>query len=128
MARITTEISNAIKSNITCIGTPSRKISENAVLDSLTSNKSCGIMMGNPSIAISDACCMALDAIAAKRVNTRLNPIEPIRLISRNCQKDDVGFPRNAVYSSRLMTFMAIISMPLYTILERIKVTGLVVE
>ena len=38
MARITTEISNANKSNIICVGAQSLKISEKAVLDNRTNN------------------------------------------------------------------------------------------
>ncbi len=128
MASITTEISNANKSNIICAGAPSLKISEKAVLDNLTSNSNCGMIIGKPSIAISDACCIAFDAIAANKVNTRLRPMDPIRLIPRNCQNELVGFPKKAVYKIKLMIFITIINMPLYEILERIKTTGLVVE
>ena len=84
IARKITDISNATKSNTICSGAPSRKISENALFDNFTSNMSCGIIIGKPSMAIRDACCIALEAIAASIVKTRLNPIAPIRLIPIN--------------------------------------------
>ena len=113
MASITTEISNANKSNIICVGAPSLKISEKAVFDNLTNNSNCGMMIGKPSMAIKEACCIAFDAIAANSVNTRLSPIDPIRLISRNCQKELVGFPNRAAYKIKLMMFITIINIPL---------------
>ncbi len=71
------------------------------------------MIIGKPSMAIRDACCMAFDAIAANSVNTKLSPIDPIKLISMKCQKELVGFPNKAVYKIKLMMFITIINIPL---------------
>lgn len=113
---------------MTCNGAPALNISEKAVFDNLTNNINWGMMIGNPRIAIKDACCIALEAIAANIVNTRLNPIEPRRLIPTNAKNEVVGSPKNAVYKIRLMIFMMPINKILYTIFESIKADGVVIE
>jgi hypothetical protein len=67
-----------IASNITIISSPTNKsticnkpsctTAENAAFEIFISNKSWGIMIGNPIIAINAACCWALAAIAARNI------------------------------------------------------------
>jgi len=121
-------MSKANNNNINCVGTPWLKISEKAVLDNLTSSKSCGMMIGNPSIAIKEACCMAFEAIAASMVNTKLNPIAPTKLIKKNCIKEVVKSPIKAVKSTRLMVLINNIKITLYVSLDKMKTTGEVIE
>ncbi len=109
-------------------GAPSLKISEKAVFDNLTNNINWGIIIGNPRIAIKEACCIALEAIAANIVNTRLNPIEPRRLIPTKAKNEVVGSPKKAVYRIKLRIFMMLINKTLYTIFESIKADGVVIE
>lgn len=106
-------MSKAKSKSTNWVGTPWLNISEKAVLESLTNNKSCGIMIGNPSIAISEACCMAFDAIAASIVKTRLSPIAPTRLIKKNCKKEVVRSPINAVNKTKLITLIKSINITL---------------
>ncbi len=105
--------SKAKSKRTNCRGTPSLKISEKADLDSLTKSNNWGMMIGNPRIAINEACCMAFDAIAASMVNTKLKPIAPTRLIIKNCKNEVVRSPINAVNKSRLMVLINTIKITL---------------
>lgn len=105
--------SRAKSKRTNCNGTPSLKISEKADLDNLTKSKSWGIIMGNPRIAINEACCIAFEAMAANMVKTRLSPIAPTTLIKKNCRKEVVRSPMKAVKSSRLMVLMRTIKITL---------------
>ena len=70
-------------------------------------------MIGNPKIAINEACCMAFEAIAANMVNTRLSPTAPTRLIKKNCKNEVVRSPMKAVKSRRLITLIKSIKITL---------------
>lgn len=106
-------MSKAKSKSTNWVGTPWLNISENAVLDNLTRSKSWGMIMGNPSIAINEACCIALEAMAANMVKTRLSPIAPTREIKKNCKKEVVRSPINAVNKIRLITLIKSIKITL---------------
>ena len=78
--------SSASNNSTTWVATPALKVSAKAILERRISKSNCGMMTGNPSIAISEACCMAFEAMAASMVKTRLKPVPPRKLIPMNCQ------------------------------------------
>lgn len=103
-----------IKSNPINIKTSSGKLfcttSENAIFAIFINIISCGIINGNPSIAmIAEGCC-ALDAMAAKKLNTKLKLIPPKQLIPKNNHPCCKGFPSNTVNNIKLSPLMSVMS------------------
>ena len=78
-------------------------------------------------MAIRDACCMALEAIAASMVKIRLRPVAPRKLIPINCQILYVGSPINAKNKINVTAFMIYMSKRLYRILDSTNSEGLVI-
>ena len=83
IARATTKISRPA-SNSTICSRPPCITSEKTILDIFISSINCGIISGNPIMAISAAFCCALAAMADKKVNTRLRLMPPSTVMPRN--------------------------------------------
>ena len=86
MARTTINISNATSSKVIC-QRPDCSTEEKAILATLLSKSSCGVIIGKPIIAIKAACCCALAAMAARKVNVNPNPMPPKQLMPTNCHR-----------------------------------------
>ena len=93
--------SNPINNPINC-GSPFCTISEKAILAIFINNKSCGIIKGNPKIAIIADGWDALAAMAAKKLNTKLKLMPPKQLMPKNNRLCCNGLPNKMVKSNKL--------------------------
>ena len=75
---------------------------------------------------MADGCC-ALEAMAAKKLNTKLKLIPPKQLMPKNKKACSKGLPNNKINKSKLRPLIKHMSKLLYINLENIKSTGWVV-
>ena len=103
-----------IKSNPINIKTNSGKlfctISEKAIFAIFINIINCGIINGNPSIAMMAEGCCALEAMAAKKLNTKLKLIPPKQLMPKNNQACCKGLPSNTVNNNKLIPLISVMS------------------
>ena len=103
-----------IKSNPINIKTNSGKlfctISEKAIFAIFINIINCGIINGNPSIAMMAEGCCALEAMAAKKLNTKLKLIPPKQLMPKNNQACCKGLPSNTVNNNKLSPLISVMS------------------
>ncbi len=107
--------------NIIICHKPSCTTEAKADSDIFISNINCGMMIGNPMIAINAACCCALAAMAAKKVKTRLKLIPPKQQIPINRNKYSNGSPSRIIKMERLSKLITSISKTLKMSLEMMK-------
>ena len=86
---------------------------------------SCGIIKGKPSIAIIAEGCCALEAMAARKLNTKLKLIPPKQLMPKNNKLCSKGLPNNKINNNKLNPLIKHMSKLLYINLEKIKCIGL---
>ena len=79
-----TMISNPTISKDSWSSAPSLNTSPNADFESRISSSNCGIIKGNPMMAINAAFCCALAAMAASKVKTKLRLIPPKQTMPMN--------------------------------------------
>src|ERR1051326_1625691 len=103
-------------------------VSLNGAFDKRISNKSWGIIRGQPSMAIIAAFCCALAAIAARKVNTRLKLQPPSKTRPINAPAFWTGFPRNKLNNARLSKLINNISKELKSNFANTKSFGPAIE
>ncbi len=101
MARAMTNISKPTSIMTSCHN-PACITAENAAVDIFMRIKSWGMIMGKPIMAISAACCCALAAMAARKVNTKLRLIPPKQAIPKKRQPYSMGLPNKTVKMAKL--------------------------
>ena len=98
--------------------------SAKTALDKRINNSNCGIMIGNPSMAIIAAFCCAFAAIAARNVNTKLRLQPPNKTSPTNAPAFSVGLPRNKLNNARLSKLIKSMSKELKSNLAKTKSLG----
>ena len=87
-----------------------------------------GMIRGKPSMAIIAAFCCALAAMAARKVNTRLNPQPPKNTSPIKVATFSTGLPRNKINNNKLKPLITSMSKELNKSFERIKFCELVMD
>lgn len=127
MDKTTTRASKPMSKKTIC-PSPACITDEKAMAAIFISSNNWGIIIGKPKMAISAACCCALAAIAAKKVNTRLRLTPPKVANPINCNGCLSGLPINNKNSSKLVMLISSISNALKSSFERIKSRGPAIE
>jgi hypothetical protein len=97
-------------------------------LESFINNIICGIISGNPNIAMIAAFCCALAAMAERNVNTKLRLHPPIKTRPMNCHIFSIGLPRKRVKRIILIKLINNISIELNTSFANTKSLGFITE
>lgn len=125
-ARRITIASSAISNRTVVTGTAI--VSLNAAFDRRMSRSSCGMIMGNPRIAMIAAFCCAFAAMAAKNVKTRLRLHPPNRTRPMKTPALCIGLPRNKLNNARLSALMRSINRELNSSFAKTKSLGPAIE
>ena len=117
-------IASSASNNNTICGRLPCTTSANEITDNRISSMICGMINGNPRIAIMAAFCCARAAIAARNVNTRLRLKAPRHTMPANCHGCNNTSPNNNLNSTRLTRLITIMSTALKNNFAMIKLTA----